>query len=118
MDIVLCCFAALQLRITGKRISVVISEVLHTPTPRRVRVVKMIGVGSMVLRAAFNLAFLIVQVWYQGTLKGKMSEWFRAVVAFLFYFILEDCVLFLFLGLIHAHLRKAEGKERVGTGEN
>ena len=34
----------------------------------------------MVLRAAFNLAFLIVQVWYQGTLKGKMSEWFRAVV--------------------------------------
>jgi len=78
----------------------------------------MIGVGSMVLRAAFNLVFLVAQVWYQGTLKERTPDWFGAVVAFLFYFILEDCVLFLFLGLIHAHLRKDEGKERLGTGED
>lgn len=66
----------------------------------------------MVLRAVVNLAFLIAQILYAGELKGTLPEWVWAIVAFMFYFLLEDCVLFVFLGLIHAHLGKREEKER------
>jgi hypothetical protein len=68
----------------------------------------------MVLRGTFNLGFLVAQFLYDGTFKYKLPEWIWAVIAFLFYFLLEDCVLLLFLGLIHAHMRKKDRKEDAG----
>lgn len=87
---------------------------LHTPTPRRVRIVKRIGVGSMVLRGTFNLGFLVAQLVQGGTFKSKSPDWVWAVIAFFFYFLLEDCVLLLFLSLIHAHMRKKDRREDAG----
>ena len=58
----------------------------------------------MIIRGGFNLIFIFALVFAPNDIKSSLPEWGWALVAFLFYFILEDCVLLIFLWLICIHL--------------
>ena len=97
-----------------------IEEVLHSRTPRRVlapqvRIVKRIAISSLLLRAVVNVGFLVAE-FTVPSLKSQAAYVVWAIIAFLFYFLLEDCVLMAFLLMVYAQMKHRVDVAR-GQGE-